>query len=128
MELHSPSFTWSTSPVPKICIIIFKNLREGMFYVTSVYELESQAMSWMLIQHFLLSMISTFYFILVFYNSWVLHILYLGTRRQMRMASAYGGSLFQWISCSIICLMLSSVTESTAVSVLAQGQLGKQML
>ena len=68
--------------------------------------------------HFISSMISSFYFIFFFYNSWVLHILCLGTRKQMLVASTYGSSLFQWIGFSIICLMLSSVTESSAVSAL----------
>ena len=53
-----------------------------------------------------------------FYNSWILHILCLGTRKQMLVASTYGSSLFQWIGFGIICLMLSSVTESSAVSAL----------
>lgn len=46
----------------------------------------------------------------------------------MLLAFASGSSLFWWIGFGVICLMLRSVAQSSAVSALAQEQLGKQML
>lgn len=99
----------------KIFITIFKNL-EGIFYAVSVSQKAEPCPE---CTHLLINYLY-FCFILFVYNSWILHICIL--------ASAYGSSLSQRVGLSMICLMLSSATDSTAVSAPGQEQLGKQML